>query len=219
MTEEKQRTMLPGVNFLLGTGKYARDKKYASFNRRMIAATVDSLIAMVVLAPLIDWYLSTYSPLPPVDWAAVGERIPQGASDEESNRIIARYLVESGHVARWFNNFMVQCMALSMAAGICWHFWAATPGKMLLRLKVVDAKTETHPTDTQIIMRLMGYVVSAIPLGLGFFWMGLDKRKQGWHDKLANTVVIVVSRQTKQEATPASEAVVESDSQEPSTKE
>jgi len=27
-------------------------------------------------------------------------------------------------------------------------------------------------------------------LGLGFFWIGIDRRKQGFHDKLANTVVV-----------------------------
>jgi uncharacterized RDD family membrane protein YckC len=25
---------------------------------------------------------------------------------------------------------------------------------------------------------------------LGFIWVGFDQRKQGWHDKLAKTVVI-----------------------------
>jgi uncharacterized RDD family membrane protein YckC len=36
----------------------------------------------------------------------------------------------------------------------------------------------------------MGYFISGLALGMGFFWIGLDKRKQGWHDKMANTVVI-----------------------------
>jgi uncharacterized RDD family membrane protein YckC len=27
-------------------------------------------------------------------------------------------------------------------------------------------------------------------LGLGLIWVGIDPRKQGWHDKLANTVVV-----------------------------
>jgi len=29
-----------------------------------------------------------------------------------------------------------------------------------------------------------------LTIGLGYFWVIWDKRKQGWHDKLANTVVI-----------------------------
>ena len=28
-----------------------------------------------------------------------------------------------------------------------------------------------------------------IPIFLGFLWIAFDKRKQGWHDKLAGTVV------------------------------
>ncbi|NNC54671.1 MAG: RDD family protein, partial [Pseudomonadales bacterium] len=28
------------------------------------------------------------------------------------------------------------------------------------------------------------------PLLLGLIWVGIDKRKQGWHDKLAGTLVI-----------------------------
>jgi uncharacterized RDD family membrane protein YckC len=38
--------------------------------------------------------------------------------------------------------------------------------------------------------RYLGYFVSAIPLFLGLIWVGIDGRKQGWHDKLAGTVVI-----------------------------
>jgi uncharacterized RDD family membrane protein YckC len=29
-----------------------------------------------------------------------------------------------------------------------------------------------------------------LPLCLGIFWVGWDKRKQGWHDKIAGTLVI-----------------------------
>jgi hypothetical protein len=34
------------------------------------------------------------------------------------------------------------------------------------------------------------YLGCLIPLGLGFIWVAFDRRKQGWHDKAANTVVI-----------------------------
>ncbi len=41
-----------------------------------------------------------------------------------------------------------------------------------------------------MIGRYFGYYVSILPLMLGIIWVGIDKRKQGWHDKLAGTVVI-----------------------------
>ena len=47
----------------------------------------------------------------------------------------------------------------------------------------------------QLLLRYLGYYVSLLPVGLGFFWIGLDRRKQGWHDKLAGT--LVVNQQTR----------------------
>jgi uncharacterized RDD family membrane protein YckC len=41
-----------------------------------------------------------------------------------------------------------------------------------------------------LILRFLGYFVSAFPLYLGFLWAALDRRKQGWHDKIARTIVI-----------------------------
>jgi uncharacterized RDD family membrane protein YckC len=29
-----------------------------------------------------------------------------------------------------------------------------------------------------------------LPIFLGFVWVAFDRRKQGWHDKLAGTVVV-----------------------------
>ncbi|MCL1623704.1 RDD family protein [Moraxella sp. Tifton1] len=72
-------------------------------------------------------------------------------------------------------------------------FWLkkdATPGKMLLGLKVLDANTGNRLTPAQAILRYFGYFVSAFVLFLGYIWVGIDKKKQGWHDKIAKTVVV-----------------------------
>ena len=53
-----------------------------------------------------------------------------------------------------------------------------------------DAATGEKPTMKQWILRYIGYFVSIVPLGLGYVWVAFDKRKQGWHDKLAGTVVV-----------------------------
>ncbi|MBV1915823.1 MAG: RDD family protein [Pseudomonadales bacterium] len=77
---------------------------------------------------------------------------------------------------------------------IFWVYRSATPGKMIAKLAIVDANTGEHPTTGQFIGRYLGYYVSMIPLFLGILWVGFDKRKQGWHDKLAGTVVIRTNR-------------------------
>ena len=72
-------------------------------------------------------------------------------------------------------------------------FWVtrqATPGKLLMRLRVVDAETGRTPPWPRLVTRYLGYVVSSLPLGLGYLWMLQDPRRQCWHDRLARTLVV-----------------------------
>jgi uncharacterized RDD family membrane protein YckC len=39
-------------------------------------------------------------------------------------------------------------------------------------------------------LRWVGYIISAAGICLGFIWIIFDRKKQGWHDKIAGTVVI-----------------------------
>jgi uncharacterized RDD family membrane protein YckC len=78
----------------------------------------------------------------------------------------------------------------AIAVIIFWTYKSATPGKMATNLTIVDAKTGGRPSIRQFVIRYLGYYVAGLPLFLGIIWVGIDKRKQGWHDKLAGTVVI-----------------------------
>jgi len=89
-----------------------------------------------------------------------------------------------------FWDFLFQYILPAIAVIIFWIYKSATPGKMITGLTIVDAKTGGKPSTGQFIGRYLGYYVSMIPLFLGIIWVGIDKRKQGWHDKLAGTVVI-----------------------------
>jgi len=83
---------------------------------------------------------------------------------------------------------------LLLPAAIVIGFWLlrqGTPGKLLLRAHVVDARTGQSLTPGQAIGRYLAYYLSMLPCFLGFFWVAFDGRKQGWHDKLAGTVVIL----------------------------
>jgi uncharacterized RDD family membrane protein YckC len=78
----------------------------------------------------------------------------------------------------------------AVAVIVFWIYRQATPGKMIIGARIVDATTGQAPSTGQLIGRYFGYYVSMIPLFLGIFWVAFDPRKQGWHDKLAGTVVI-----------------------------
>jgi len=71
-----------------------------------------------------------------------------------------------------------------------WLRFLGTPGKMALKLRIVDAETGQKMSTGQAIGRYFTYIPALLPLCLGLIWVGIDKKKQGWHDKLANTVVI-----------------------------
>ena len=71
-----------------------------------------------------------------------------------------------------------------------WIAISKTPGKMAVGATIVDAGTGGKPTTSQFLIRYLGYYVSTFPLGLGLIWVGIDARKQGWHDKMAGTVVV-----------------------------
>jgi uncharacterized RDD family membrane protein YckC len=71
-----------------------------------------------------------------------------------------------------------------------WIKYASTPGKMAFGAKILDADTFQEVPPGRLVLRYVGYIVSFIPLGLGFLWVAFDRRKQGWHDKIARTVVV-----------------------------
>jgi len=71
-----------------------------------------------------------------------------------------------------------------------WNTKHATPGKMVFGAKIVDAQTGGSPSFKQHIVRYLGYFLSTFFFGLGFLWVAFDRKKQGWHDKLAGTVVV-----------------------------
>jgi uncharacterized RDD family membrane protein YckC len=66
-----------------------------------------------------------------------------------------------------------------------------TPGKMIFGLKVVQSTGE-QMTFGLAFLRWVGYIISATVFYMGFVWIAFDVKKQGWHDKIAATVVIRV---------------------------
>lgn len=109
----------------------------------------------------------------------------------------------------WESNQIIQgpmdfLLSWVLPAVVVIWFWVAkqaTPGKMAISAKIVDAQTGHAPSVGQFIGRYFSYIISTIPLFAGLIWVAFDDRKQGWHDKLAGTVVV---RQKNRRAKPVS---------------
>ena len=59
-----------------------------------------------------------------------------------------------------------------------------------MKLKVVDKDTLEALSMGQAVGRYFAYLLAMLPIFLGFIWIAFDDKKQGWHDKLAGSVVI-----------------------------
>ncbi len=87
-------------------------------------------------------------------------------------------------------DFLINYTLPFIAIILFWFYKSATPGKMALNIKIVNANDGGKLSVGQSIGRYFAYFPAAIVLLIGFIWAAFDKRKQGWHDKLAGTVVI-----------------------------
>lgn len=135
--------------------------EYAGFWLRFAAMIVDTIILMLIFIPI---------------GIILGLMMPEMFIDYGTTRYI------------WLD-WSIQVIGIVFVI-FCWMKFAGTPGKRLLKLKVLDAETGSHLTLGQAIIRYIGYIPSTLILCLGFFWVIWDKKKQGWHDKLAKTVVV-----------------------------
>jgi len=138
-----------------------KDVVYAGFWLRFVASFIDGMIILAVTVPLLlAFYGSAY-------FANEEGRMVQGTAD-----------------------FLISYVLPLVATVLFWKYRAATPGKMALGLKIVDAGTFGPMSTGQLIGRYFAYIPAALVLCIGFLWVAFDARKQGWHDKMAGTVVI-----------------------------
>ncbi|WP_240162490.1 RDD family protein [Glaciimonas sp. PAMC28666] len=104
--------------------------------------------------------------------------------------IYGRVQMASGVTFTGASNILISYVLPAVVVIAFWTARHATPGKMVIGASIVDAKTGAPPSLRQHVIRYLGYYLSTIFFCLGFIWVGLDRRKQGWHDKLAGTVVV-----------------------------
>lgn len=65
-----------------------------------------------------------------------------------------------------------------------------TPGLQLMDCRIVDARTGRRINLGQSLRRGISIPLSVMPGLLGLFWIGWDRRRQAFHDKLGGTLVV-----------------------------
>jgi uncharacterized RDD family membrane protein YckC len=133
---------------------------YVGFWARVGASIIDTILVLVICVPLVTFFYGRDY------WLGAGGFIA-GPAD-----------------------FLINWVLPAIAVLLFWIYRQATPGKMAIGAKIVDEKTGGKPSTGQLIGRYLGYYVSILPLMLGIIWVAFDARKQGFHDKLAGTLVV-----------------------------
>lgn len=137
---------------------------YAGFLRRLAAALADALLLFIVLTPLNYLF--------------------RGGGDFSDPAT-----APDGGGVDWGTLLLNDLLPMALIV-FFWVRYRGTPGKLLMDCQVVDAKTLENLRPSQAILRYLGYFLSLLPLGLGFLWIIWDKKRRGFHDLLARTVVI-----------------------------
>jgi uncharacterized RDD family membrane protein YckC len=145
---------------------------YAGFTSRLLAFAVDAVIVMVFMA-LAGWLFQT-----------IGSFLGESSSLNSLN-LTDEVLNTASFVLGGLNAVTV----IVAYAFVFWILTGQTPGMMLLGLRVVT-RDGGHLTFWRAIGRLIGFIISTAFLFLGFAWILVDDRRQGWHDKIAGTYVV-----------------------------
>ena len=83
----------------------------------------------------------------------------------------------------------LEVIALAAYGAVMWKLKGTTIGGIVCGLCVV--RLDDRPIDwPTAIVRALGCFLSLAVVGLGFIWIAFDDERQGWHDKIAGTVVV-----------------------------
>ncbi|MBT2785303.1 MULTISPECIES: RDD family protein [unclassified Halomonas] len=134
--------------------------EYVGFWARVGASIIDAILLMLITYPLLAFLYS-------------------GTANVSQNSL---YLITADIFISW--------ILPAVGVIVFWCAKQATPGKMAVSCKIVDASSGEPAGRGQLFGRYFAYTISGIPFGLGFLWVACDERKQGWHDKLSGTMVI-----------------------------
>jgi len=150
-----------------------RRDQYGGFLRRLFASMVDDIVlhlaAFAVLVMIM--VLAILAGIFTLDDIEIGE-----AGDGILLPYYAMFVSMNAFYYTWFHGTTGQ-----------------TLGKRIFGIRVL--KTDGSPAGFgTAFLRWVGYLISGIPFFLGFLWVVIDRKRQGWHDKIAGTIVVNVRK-------------------------
>ena len=167
---------------------------YVGFWRRFWAFLVDGLILAIP-----TWLIGTalvMSKLSAAELTTLSGRNlfvvdPNTGHVIENREALAAFNVTIGHMMQGVLVVWAALLAIQFLYFVVfWSRRGATPGQQLLGVQVRNERDGSRISLKRAAARYFGYIVSIWIVYIGFIWVAFDSRKQGWHDKIAGTVVV-----------------------------
>ena len=154
---------------------YATQPAYAGFWIRVVARFVDGVIVGIPITVLFFLLV------------VVAGGVTSGTSSSSADTQNAAAAGVTGVV------FLFYLIALLGTIAYQVYFWGvsgSTLGMRVFKLRVVDATTGGPIGIGRAFVRWLMTIVNSLACYVGWIWVAFDARKQGWHDKVANSIVI-----------------------------
>lgn len=161
---------------------------YATFNRRVLAMTVDLVLAICLLFPFtgILSYLFFGDRAADVIFQEILAEQQEGSTI--SAQIIFNKLGQSNFLLKYLLMQFTGFIMLGFLFVGSWIKIGTTPGKWIAECKILDEKTMLEPSKLQYVVRYLAFIPSN---AIGFFALEWDKKHRAWHDRIAGTVVVI----------------------------
>ncbi len=163
---------------------------YATLQDRIFASAMDLGLVVFLCFDLFNWMTRKIYGNFDMDSILTASPLLEGAPAQDHIRLWVEGLFESGFAELWLMNSIMQSLVAGVLLLGCWVGFNTTPGKWIVGLKLADKETLEPPAFGQYLKRFLGFYASLPPFMLGFLLLGINKKKQAWHDRMADTVVI-----------------------------
>jgi uncharacterized RDD family membrane protein YckC len=151
---------------------------YAGFASRLLAVMIDTVVLVIAYVGL-TWFISVSVQILPMG-RVFGFSLSALLGQEGSGQLVSGETV-----------IAVFTILTIVYYVFFWTITGQTLGMILMGLRVVTIEGR-RLTAWRAIIRFIGYIIAALPFFLGFAWVLVDNRRQGWHDKLAGTYVAYI---------------------------
>jgi uncharacterized RDD family membrane protein YckC len=158
---------------------------YVGFWRRFAATLIDWILFFFLYLALVAVFLSridigTWRVFVDIDPVSGQPLAPTGEILGATGAVLGAL----------FAIFALLWLAHILYHVILWSWRGGTLGQLALGIQVRRESDGRRIGLGTAVLRYVGYFISTWALYIGLIWAAFDRRKQGWHDKIAGTLVI-----------------------------